>query len=33
MSIQFQSAVLFVRDVQVSRPFYEGLLGQEVEQE
>jgi catechol 2,3-dioxygenase-like lactoylglutathione lyase family enzyme len=31
MTIQFQSSVLFVRDIQTSRRFYEELLGQEVE--
>jgi catechol 2,3-dioxygenase-like lactoylglutathione lyase family enzyme len=31
MTIQFQSSVLFVRDIQASRRFYEELLGQEVE--
>ncbi len=30
MSATFQSTVLFVRDVQVSRQFYEGLLGMQV---
>ena len=31
MPIQFQSSVIFVRDIQLSRQFYEELLGQEVE--
>jgi catechol 2,3-dioxygenase-like lactoylglutathione lyase family enzyme len=31
MTIQFQSSVFFVRDMQASRRFYEELLGQEVE--
>ena len=31
MTIQFQSSVLFVRDIQASRRFYEEPLGQEVE--
>jgi catechol 2,3-dioxygenase-like lactoylglutathione lyase family enzyme len=30
MTIQFQASVLFVRDIQASRRFYEELLGQEV---
>jgi len=30
MTIQFSSSVLFVRDLQVSRAFYEGLLQQKV---
>ena len=30
MSVKFESAVIFVRDVGASRGFYEGLLGQEV---
>jgi catechol 2,3-dioxygenase-like lactoylglutathione lyase family enzyme len=30
MDIQFQSSVLFVRSIEASRQFYEGLLGQEV---
>lgn len=30
MAIKFQSAVLFVRDIQTSRHFYESLLGQKV---
>jgi catechol 2,3-dioxygenase-like lactoylglutathione lyase family enzyme len=30
MSVKFESAVIFVRDVEASRGFYEGLLGQEV---
>jgi catechol 2,3-dioxygenase-like lactoylglutathione lyase family enzyme len=30
MDVIFKSAVLFVRDVQASRKFYEGVLGQEV---
>jgi catechol 2,3-dioxygenase-like lactoylglutathione lyase family enzyme len=31
VSIKFQSGVIFVKDVEASRRFYEGLLGQEVE--
>ena len=31
MTIQFQTAVLFVQDIEASRNFYEKLLGQEVE--
>jgi catechol 2,3-dioxygenase-like lactoylglutathione lyase family enzyme len=31
MTVQFQSSVIFVRDIQTSRRFYEELLGQEVE--
>lgn len=31
MGIQFRSAVLFVKDMAVSRRFYEDLLGQQVE--
>ena len=31
MAVQYQSAVLFVRDIQTSRHFYEDLLGQTVE--
>jgi catechol 2,3-dioxygenase-like lactoylglutathione lyase family enzyme len=31
MAISFQSAVIFVEDIQRSRRFYEGLLGQKVE--
>ncbi|MCP4539035.1 MAG: glyoxalase [Chloroflexi bacterium] len=31
MSIKFQSSVFFVKDVGVSRRFYEGLLSQQVE--
>ena len=31
MSIQFKSAVLFVKDIATSRQFYEGRLGQQVE--
>ena len=30
MSIQFQSSVIFVKDVEASRHLYEGLLGQKV---
>ncbi len=30
MDITFQTSLLFVRDVEASRRFYEGLLGQEV---
>jgi len=30
MTIQYQSSVLFVRDIQASRRFYEDVLGQEV---
>jgi catechol 2,3-dioxygenase-like lactoylglutathione lyase family enzyme len=30
MDVKFESAVIFVRDVEASRGFYEGLLGQEV---
>lgn len=30
MSIKFQSSVIFVRDIEASRRFYEELLGQEV---
>jgi catechol 2,3-dioxygenase-like lactoylglutathione lyase family enzyme len=30
MNIAFQSAVIFVQDIEVSRQFYEGLLGQQV---
>lgn len=30
MNIQFQSAVIFVKDIQKSRQFYEGVLGQTV---
>lgn len=31
MTIQYQSSVIFVKDITASRHFYEGLLGQEVE--
>ena len=31
MSIKFQSSVIFVKDIEASRHFYEGLLGQKVE--
>jgi catechol 2,3-dioxygenase-like lactoylglutathione lyase family enzyme len=31
MSIKFESTVLFVKDIEASRRFYEGLLGQKVE--
>jgi catechol 2,3-dioxygenase-like lactoylglutathione lyase family enzyme len=31
MTIQYQTAVLFVQDIEASRNFYENLLGQEVE--
>ena len=30
MTIQFQSSVIFVKDIEASRRFYEELLGQEV---
>jgi catechol 2,3-dioxygenase-like lactoylglutathione lyase family enzyme len=30
MSVTFQGAVIFVKDIKVSRDFYEGLLGQKV---
>lgn len=30
MSLQYQASVIFVNDVQASRAFYEGLLGQKV---
>ena len=30
MNIEFESAVVFVKDVAASRQFYEGVLGQEV---
>lgn len=30
MDIVFQSAVIFVKDIETSRSFYEGLLGQQV---
>lgn len=31
LNIRFQSGVIFVKDIEASRRFYEGLLGQEVE--
>jgi catechol 2,3-dioxygenase-like lactoylglutathione lyase family enzyme len=31
VTIQYQSSVIFVKDIQASRHFYEALLGQEVE--
>ena len=31
MTIKFQGPVIFVRDIKVSRGFYEKLLGQKVE--
>lgn len=31
MTIQYQSSVIFVKDIEASRHFYKGLLGQEVD--